>query len=60
MGLGSARRKRQNRIQAVQGLDGSFFVYAKDGGMIRRVQNSDPQNADTKMDTKECATNLIG
>jgi len=36
MGLGSARRKRQNRIQAVQGLDGSFFVYAKDGGMIRR------------------------
>ena len=36
--LGSARRKRQNRIQAVQGLDGSLFVYAKDGGMIRRVQ----------------------
>jgi hypothetical protein len=38
MSLGSARRKRQNRIQAVQGLDGSLFVYAKDGGMIRRVQ----------------------
>jgi hypothetical protein len=38
MGLGSARRKRQNRIQAVQGLDGSFFVYAKDRGMIRRLQ----------------------
>src|SRR4030095_4433879 len=38
MGLDSARRKRQNRIAAVQGLDGSLFVHAKDGGMIRRVQ----------------------
>jgi hypothetical protein len=38
MSLGSARRKRQNRIQAVQGLDGSLFVHAKDSGMIRRVQ----------------------
>ena len=38
MSLGSARRKRQDRIQAVQGLDGRLFVYAKDGGMIRRVQ----------------------
>ena len=37
MGLGSAGRKRQHRIQAVQGLDGSLFVYAKDGGMIGRV-----------------------
>ena len=38
MSLGSARRKRQNRIQAVQGLDGRLFVHAKDDGMIRRVQ----------------------
>jgi hypothetical protein len=38
MSLGSAGRKRQNRIQAIQGLDGSLFVYAKDSGMIRRVQ----------------------
>ena len=38
MGLGSARRKGQDRIQAVQGLDGRLFVHAKDGGMIRRVQ----------------------
>src|ERR1700704_6399172 len=38
MSLGPAWRKRQNRIQAVQGLDSSLFVYAKDGGMIRRVQ----------------------
>ena len=38
MSLGSARRKGQDRIQAVQGLDGSLFVYAKDGGMIRRVK----------------------
>ena len=36
--LGSAGRKGQHRIQAVQGLDCSLFVYAKDGGMIRRVQ----------------------
>jgi hypothetical protein len=34
--LGSAGRKGQHRIQAVQGLDCSLFVYAKDGGMIRR------------------------
>jgi hypothetical protein len=26
----------------------------------RRGLKTDPQNADTKMDTKECATNLIG
>ena len=38
MSLGPARRKGQNRIQTVQGLDSSLFVYAKDGGMIRRVQ----------------------
>ena len=38
MGLGSARRKEQDRIQAVQGLDGRLFVHAKEGGMIRRVQ----------------------
>ncbi len=36
--LGSAGRKGQHRIQAVQGLDCSLFVYAKDGGVIRRVQ----------------------
>lgn len=36
--LGSAGRKGQNRIQAVEGLDGRLFVYAKDGGVIRRVQ----------------------
>ena len=36
--LGPARRKGQNRIESVQGLDSSLFVYAKDGGMIRRVQ----------------------
>ena len=38
MSLGPAWRKGQNRIQAVQGLDSSLFVYAKDGGMIRRVK----------------------
>src|SRR5215207_150215 len=38
MSLGSARRKGQDRIESVQGLDSSLFVYAKDGGMIRRVQ----------------------
>lgn len=38
MRLGSAGRKGENRIQAVQGLDCCLFVYAKDGGMIRRVQ----------------------
>jgi hypothetical protein len=38
MSLGPAGRKGQNRIVAVQGLDSSLFVYAKDGGMIRRVQ----------------------
>jgi hypothetical protein len=36
--LGSAGRKGQHRIQAVQGLDGSVFLYAKDRGVIRRVQ----------------------
>jgi hypothetical protein len=36
MGFGPAGRKGQNRIQAVQGLDRTLFVYAKDGGMIRR------------------------
>ena len=36
--LGSAGRKGPHRIQAVQGLDCSLFVYAKDGGVIRRVQ----------------------
>ena len=36
MSLGPAWRKGQNRIQAVQGLDSTLFVYAKDGGMIRR------------------------
>ena len=36
MSFGPAWRKGQNRIQAVQGLDSSLFVYAKDGGMIRR------------------------
>jgi hypothetical protein len=36
MGFGPAWRKGQNRIQAVQGLDSTLFVYAKDGGMIRR------------------------
>jgi hypothetical protein len=38
MSLGSAGRKRQDRIPTVQGLNGRLFVYAKDGGMIRRVQ----------------------
>jgi hypothetical protein len=38
MSLGAARGKGQDGIQAVQGLDGSLFVDAKDGGMIRRVQ----------------------
>ena len=36
MSFGPAWRKGQNRIQAVQGLDSTLFVYAKDGGMIRR------------------------
>ena len=38
MSLGPAWRKGQNRIQAVQGLDSGLFIYAKDSGMIRRVQ----------------------
>jgi hypothetical protein len=38
MSLGSARRKGQNRIEAVQSLDRTLFVYAKDGGVIRRIQ----------------------
>ena len=36
MSLGPAWRKGQNRIVAVQGLDSGLFVYAEDGGMIRR------------------------
>ena len=36
MSFGPAWRKGQNRIQAVQGLDSTLFVHAKDGGMIRR------------------------
>ena len=38
MSLGPAWRKGQNRIQAVQGLDSGLFIYAKDSGIIRRVQ----------------------
>ena len=38
MSLGPAWRKGQNRIQAVEGLDSGLFIYAKDCGMIRRVQ----------------------
>ena len=36
MSLGPAWRKGQDRIQTVQGLDSGLFVYAEDGGMIRR------------------------
>jgi hypothetical protein len=38
MSFGPAWRKGQNRIQAVQGLDSTLFVHAKDGGMIRRAK----------------------
>ena len=38
MSLGPAWRKGQNRIQTVEGLDSGLFIYAKDCGMIRRVQ----------------------
>ena len=36
MTLGSPRRKRQNGIEPIQGLDGGFLVDAEHGGMLRR------------------------
>ena len=36
--LGSSRRKRQNGVEAVQGLNGSFLIDAEHGGMLRRPQ----------------------
>ena len=34
--LGSSRRKRQNRIEPIQGLDGGFLIDAEHGCMLRR------------------------
>ena len=36
--LGSSRRKRQNGIEPIQGLDGGFLIDAEHGGMLRRPQ----------------------
>ena len=38
MRFGPSRRKRQNRIKAVQSLDGTLFIDTKDHGVSRRVQ----------------------
>ena len=38
MTLGPSRRKREHRIESVEGLDGALFVHAEDGGMGRRGQ----------------------
>ena len=38
MTLGPSRRKRQHRIESVEGLDGALFVHAEDGGMGGRGQ----------------------
>ena len=37
--LRSPRRKRQNRIEPIQGLDGGFLIDAEHGGMLRRAQH---------------------
>ena len=36
--LGTARRKRQDGIEAVERLNGRLFVEAKDGSVLRRIQ----------------------
>jgi len=36
--LGSSRRKRQNGIEPIQGLDGGFLIDAEHRGMPRRLQ----------------------
>ena len=36
--LGASRRKRQNGIEPIQGLDGGFLIDAEHGGMLRRPQ----------------------
>jgi hypothetical protein len=36
--LGSSRRERQDRIQAVQSLDSAFFIHAKDCRIDWRLQ----------------------
>jgi hypothetical protein len=36
--LGSSRRKRQHRIEPIQGLNGGFLIDAEHGGMLRRPQ----------------------
>lgn len=38
MTLGPSRRKREHRIESVEGLDGALFVHAEDGGMGGRGQ----------------------
>src|SRR5258708_14767005 len=41
MSFGATRRERQHRIEAIQCLDGSLFVDAEHGRMLRR---GPPQN----------------
>ena len=36
--LGASRRKRQDRVQPIQGLDGGLLINAEHGGMLRRPQ----------------------
>lgn len=38
VGLGATRRKRQDRVQTIERLDGTFFINAEDGGVRGRVQ----------------------
>jgi hypothetical protein len=43
MSFSAAWRKRQNRVQAIQRLDGALLVHAEDSGMSRwfKVQADD-------------------
>ena len=36
--LGTPWRKRQNRVQTIQGLNGGLLIDAENGGMLRRAQ----------------------
>ena len=36
--LGASRRKRQHRVEPIQGWDGGFLIDAEHGGMRRRPQ----------------------
>lgn len=38
MALGAARGKRQDRIEAIERLDGAFLIDAEDGGMGRGME----------------------